>query len=161
MSFLDFKVEDLPEDGGSFEPVPAGWYQVQIKAAEVVQTKAGTGEYIKLRLDILGPTHEGRVLFANLNIRNPSVASEDIAHKQLGAIMRAIGLAHLQDSDQLVGGMLMVKVSIKSSEQYGDSNEVKAFKAIDGSAPPKSAPAAQKPASDSNEAVAAPPWASK
>jgi hypothetical protein len=69
MSFLDdpFDLNDLPVgNGGDFEPVPAGWYTVKIVSASVENTKAGTGKYIKVRFDILGPSFQGRVLFARI-----------------------------------------------------------------------------------------------
>lgn len=151
---------DLPEDnGGDFSPIPAGEYAVRITEASVQQTQAGTGEYIKLRLDVTGPSHEGRVLFGNLNIKNPSQKAEEIGRQQLGAIMRAINLPALTDTDQLIGGDLKVKVAIRKSEQYGEQNDIKAYKAMSGSAAPTpmTAPAATAPAAPA--AAGKPPWA--
>jgi hypothetical protein len=147
---------DLPQDtGGEYSPLPAGDYQVRIVETSINSTKSGTGQYIKLRMDVTGPSHEGRVLFTNLNIKNDSQKAEEIGRQQLGAVMRAIGLESIQDTDQLVGGAMTVKVTIRKSEEYGDQNEVKAFKAIAGSKPP--APTAT---GGQNEAAASkPPWA--
>ena len=152
-----FNANDMPEGGGGdFAPIPAGEYQVSVNSANLNTTKAGNGQYIKLRLDVIGPTHAGRVLFANINIRNPNPKAEEIGRQQLGSIMRALGIASLTDTDQLVGGCLAVKVTVKSDD-YGEGNEVKAFKAIAGSAPPvPSAAPAPAPA-----AGKAPPWAKK
>jgi len=157
---FNVNVNDLPEDtGGTFEPIPAGEYTVAISEAGLNDTKAGTGQYIKLRMDVTGPTHQGRVLFTNINIRNPNPKAEEIGRQQLGSIMRAIGLASLQDTDQLVGGQMSVKVVIKpGTDQYPDpQNEVKGFKAVSGSPAPavsQTAPAAgQAPAGG-----ATPPW---
>jgi hypothetical protein len=69
--------------------------------------------------------------------------------------MRAIGIAKVADTDELIGGQLSIKVDIRSSEQYGDQNEVKGFKAIAGSTPP--APVAKAAATGK----AAPPWQKK
>ncbi|MGC9216633.1 DUF669 domain-containing protein [Acidithiobacillus sp.] len=156
MAILDqeFVASELPEGRGDFEPIPAGWYTASIVAAEVKSTKDGTGEYIALRMDVLGPTHEGRVIFANLNIKNNSAKAEEIGRQQLGSVMRAIGLAKVRDSDQLIGGNLEIKVKIQKSQEYGDKNEVADYRAISG-APQKAAgaPAAAKGASL--------PWAKK
>lgn len=150
---------DIPEDtgGGDFAPIPAGQYTARIADAGIQDTKAGTGQYIKLRLDIIGPSHEGRVVFSNLNIKNPSQKAEEIGRQQLGAIMRAVNLPALQDTDQLIGGTVSIKVAIRKSEEYGDQNEVKAYKAVAGSAAP--APA-QAPSSAAAQAPAAgkPAW---
>ena len=157
MAFLDqtFSADDMPVSEKSYEPLPAGWYTASITAAELKNTKAGTGQYIAIRYDIIGPTHQGRIVFGNLNIRNPNATAEGIGRQQLGEIMRAIGIAKVQDTDELIGGQLSIKIAIKVSEQYGDQNEVRAFKAIAGSTPP--APAAKAAASGK----AAPPWQKK
>ncbi len=146
MSFLGetFNVGDVPEAQG-FDPIPAGWYTVVVAGAELKDTKAGTGQYISVRFDVTGPTHEGRVVFTNLNIKNPNPKAEEIGRQQLDSLMRAIGLASVGDTDQLIGGNCSVKVTVKNDEQYGDGNEVKGYKAIEGSTPPmpkqESAPA--------------------
>jgi hypothetical protein len=130
---------------------------VRISESGINNTKAGTGQYIKNRMDVIGPTHSGRVIFSNLNIRNPNPKAEEIGRQQLGDLLRAAGIASLTDTDQLVGAVVQVKLSVKEDEQYGAGNEVKAYKATDGSAAPmpSSQPAAAKPAG------AAPPWARK
>lgn len=161
MANLGFSVDvnDLPEDtGGDFAPIPAGQYNVRIADASIETTKSGTGQYIKLRLDVTGPTHEGRVLFSNLNIKNDSQKAEEIGRQQLGTIMRAINVPNMTDTDQLIGGNLSVKVAIRKSDEYGDQNDIKGYKAIEGSSAPMptgnaSAPAAQAPAAGK------PPWA--
>lgn len=150
-----FNTENLPEDQGNFEPLPAGWYNATIGEADLRDTKAGTGQYVSVRYNITGPTHEGRVVFGNLNIRNPNPKAEEIGRQQLGSIMRAIGLPSVQDTDQLIGGNLQIKVTVKNDETYGPGNEVKGFRAIEGSRPPVASEPAQ-PA-----AAAAPPWARK
>jgi hypothetical protein len=148
MAFLgqSIRAEDLPQSsGGDFAPIPAGEYTVSIAAADLTPTKDGTGQYIKLKLNVIAPTHQGRVLFSNLNIRNQSAKAEEIGRQQLGAVMRAIGLATIEDTDQLIGGTLIAKVDIRTSEQYGAQNEVKAYKPLSGAAPAKPQQAAAQP----------------
>ena len=159
MAFLSqsFDVSELPQASKDYSVLPAGWYSATISGAEVKETKAGTGEYIAVKYSITGPTHQGRVIFGNLNIKNPNPKAEEIGRQQLGDIMRAIGLARVTDTDQLIGGSLVIKLDVKEDEKYGERNEVKGFKAVMGaiSGLPTAAPAA--PAS----AKAAPPWAKK
>lgn len=162
MAFLneEYNVNELPVgNGGNFEPLPAGWYTAAISQSELKDTKAGNGQYIKLRYDITGPTHQGRVVFGNLNIKNPNPKAEEIGRQQLGEIMRAIGLAKVTDTDQLIGGQIAIKLEVKQDAQYGASNEVKGFKSVSGSAAPAvSMPASEAPAAS---AKAAPPWSKK
>ena len=164
MAFLDeeFSVDTLPVGTNNFEPLPEGWYNATITGAEIKPTKAGDGKYIAVKYAITGPTHQGRVIFGNLNIKNASTKAEEIGRQQLGEIMRAIGLATVRDTDQLIGGNLGIKLTVRTGEYAG--NEIKAFKALNGAAPSvmtsvpfgKSAPAAA-----SAPAKAAPPWAKK
>jgi len=153
-------VNDLPEDnGGDFAPIPAGMYNVRITDADIKDTRRGDGQFIKIRMDVTGPSHEGRVVFTNINIKNPSQKAEEIGRQQLGSIMRAIGVTSLQDTDQLIGGALQVKVAIRKSEEYGDQNEVKSFKAMEGGA--QTGPGAAAAGAGGSQAAASgkPPWA--
>ncbi len=162
MAFLSegFDVNELPKGtGGNFEPLPAGWYTCTISQAELKDTKAGGGQYIKLRYDITGPTHQGRVVFGNLNIKNANPKAEEIGRQQLGEVMRAIGLAKVTDTDQLIGGQLSIKLEIKQDAQYGASNEVKGYKSLSGSVAPSAAMPSAAPAAATGKA--APPWAKK
>lgn len=165
MAFLneEFNVNELPQGNGNFEPLPAGWYTATISQSELKDTKAGNGQYIKLRYDITGPSHQGRVVFGNLNIKNANPKAEEIGRQQLGDIMRAIGLAKVTDTDQLIGGQIAIKLEIKQDEQYGASNEVKGFKSVSGSAAPTAAsiPAKTAAPAPAASAKAAPPWAKK
>lgn len=131
MAFLNetFDVNTLPQsEQGNFDPLPAGEYGFSIKAADVKDTKDGTGKYINCQLSITGPTNSGRVVFAKFNIRNKSAQAESIGRQQLGDLMRAIGLPTLQDTDQLIGGVGIVKLAVKNDPTYGAQNECKAFK---------------------------------
>jgi Protein of unknown function (DUF669) len=167
MAFLteSFDVDSLPKSERNFDPLPDGWYTASITGAEIKKTKAGTGEYIAVRYDITGPTHQGRVIFANLNIKNPNPKAEEIGRQQLGELMRAIGLARVTDTDQLIGGSLGIKLAVVKSEQYGDSNDVKGFKALtSGAFKPDSKAAfgiSPTPTPAPTPAKAAPPWAKK
>lgn len=162
MAFLnqEFNVNELPVgNGGNFEPLPAGWYTVTITQAELKDTKLGGGQYIKLRYDVTGPSHQGRVVFGNLNIKNANPKAEEIGRIDLGNIMRAIGLAKVTDTDQLVGGSLSIKLDIKNDPQYGSSNEVKGYKSLSGSVAPVSQMAASTVVATTGKV--APPWATK
>ena len=162
MAFLSESIDlnELPaKTAGSFEPLPAGWYTATITQAELKDTQARTGQYIKLRYDITGPSHQGRIVFGNLNIKNPNPKAEEIGRADLGEIMRAIGLGKVTDTDQLIGGQLGIKLAIKEDAQYGASNVVKGYKSLSGSVAPNATPAAAPAPAAAKSA--APPWAKK
>jgi hypothetical protein len=146
-------VKSLPESDRSYDPVPAGWYSARVHSAEVKATKAGTGQYIAVRYDIIGPSHQGRVIFGNLNIRNPNAKAEEIGRQQLGELMRAIGLAEIQDTDQLIGGTCEIKLDVKAADgDWPARNEVRGWKHGGAQA------AAPKLAAAAPAAAKSPPW---
>lgn len=169
MAFLGetFSVDSLPVSDRNYDLIPEGWYTATITKADINATKSGTGQKIDMRYDITGPTHEGRVVFGTINIRNQSAKAEEIGRQQLGEILRAIGLGTIQDSDQMIGGVLGIRVKIKHpSEQdkangYSDSrNEIGGFKSV-AAAPMAAAPFSPAPAAPAAPAVtgSTPPWA--
>ena len=167
MAFLGqtFDANELPQgNGGNYDPLPPGWYTATINKADLQPTKDGSGQYIKVRYDITGPSHQGRVVFGNLNIKSASAKAEEIGRQQLGELMRSIGLAKVTDTDQLIGGSLQIKLEIRTQEGYEPSNDVKGFKATSGSVPTPataSAPAQAAAAAPAASGKAAPPWAKK
>jgi len=154
-----FSAAELQPLTPSYDLLPAGWYTAIITEAEVKSTKAGNGSYIKCRYDITGPSCQGRVVFSNFNIQNPSVKAEEIGRQQLGEMMRALGLASVSDTDELINGHLSIKVDIRpASGEYGAQNEVKGWRSNTGSLPPQPG----KPdAPTGAPAKASPPWAKK
>ena len=162
MAFLDeeFTLDTLPKGTSNFEPLPEGWYNATITGAEVKPTKANDGKYIAAKYNITGPTHQGRVVFGNLNIKNASIKAEEIGRQQLGEIMRAIGLAKVTDTDQLIGGNLGIKLVVKTGEYAG--NEIKGYKSLGSVSPAAVAPFKPVgPAAGAPAAKSAPPWAKK
>jgi hypothetical protein len=162
-----FDISTLPVGNtGSYDPLPAGWYSATIAAAEIKPTKDGTGQYIKCKYQITGPSHSGRVVFGNINIRNASQKAEEIGRQQLGDIMRALNISRLTDTDQMIGGMLSIKLDIRPADgQYQAQNEVRGFRASSGMAGngmagdvPTFAPTKPTPAPSKG---AAPPWVKK
>lgn len=163
MSYFDepFDVNDMPaQEDRDFSPLPEDEYLVEIKTAEIKATKAGTGKYINLRLDVIDGKYTKRVLFAIINIKNDSDVAEKIGRSQLGEIMRSNNIATLQDTDQLIGTTMIVRVVI--SEYKGEKkNEVKGYRSSSGASPmPKAASASEAP-TEPAAAGKAPPWARK
>ncbi len=155
MQFETINLADIPEPTNDYSPIPAGDYVATIKDAELKITKSGTGQYIKLKLEVVAPSSTGRVLFSNLNIRNDNETAQNIGMAQLGSIMRAAGIASVSNPEQLVGTTIGIKVTIKDAQNgYEAQNEVKSYKAV-GNAPS----VAQTAANVATKGT--PPWAAK
>jgi hypothetical protein len=144
--------EDLPEDSsGDYSPLPEGWYTTQITGAELKDTKSGTGKYIKVEHTVVGEQFSGRKVWGMINIQNPNEKAEEIGRQQLNKMMTAVGLTKLEDTDELVGLDVSIKLKIKEAANgYDASNEVKGYKSMGGGG--ASAPKAES---------SAPPWAGK
>jgi len=163
MAFLDkeISIDTLPVSTSNFDPLPAGWYTATITGTEQKIPKLGKGIYIACKYTITGPTHQGRVVFGNINIINPNPDAERIGRSQLADIMRAIGLSLIKNDEQLIGGNLQIRLEVKTGEYAG--NEIKGYKAT-GSAPAAVAPfkpVGPSAAATGAPAKAAPPWANK
>lgn len=159
MAYLgeEYRTETLPQSVG-YDLLPPGWYIATIASAALKDTKRGDGQHIALRWDVTGPTHQGRVVFVNLNIRNPNTKAEDIGRQQFGELLRSIGLARVKDTDQLVGRSCQIKISVQKdkTDEYEDRNEVRGYKALAAQMPDSSAPFdAPKPVAAASHA----PWA--
>lgn len=140
----------------SFDPLPAGWYNANITASEMKPTKDGSGAYIQLELTILDGDHANRKVFDRLNVQNNSQVAQEIAYATLSSICHATGVIQVQDTSQLHGIPLEVKLSVRAaSGDYEANNDVKGYRASSaggGSArppvtsqPPAMTPPAQTP----------------
>ena len=125
------------DEMGSFDPIPPSWYVGKIKESEMKQNSKKTGSYLKLVFVITEGEFKDRLLFTNLNLDHPNDDAVAIAEKELAAICRAIGLAGVEDSEELHGEDMQLKVAVKKGNaQFADSNEIKGYKAVDGKAKP-------------------------
>ena len=130
MAQLNFDATQVEPDTG-FDTVPAGWYNASIDESDIKPTKDGAGSYLQCRFNILDGQYRGRKLFARLNIRNANAQAQEIALRQLSAIGHAVGVLHIQDSQQLHGLPLKLKVKIrKGDDNYEDQNEIISYKNI-------------------------------
>ncbi len=163
MSQLNFNAEEV-NPSTPFEPIPAGDYQGKIVGSEIKATASGSGQYLKIEIEVLGPTCAGRKIFDQLNIKNDSPEAERIGRAQLSALCHAIGVLRVSDSNQLHEKPFAFKVGIEkdTTGQYGDKNKVKGYKKIDGAIPSFPAGSVQpvNPGSTpaSPAAASVPPW---
>lgn len=140
------------EPTGSYDPIPAGWYRVVFTDAEEKPTKAQTGSYLQLSVEVIEGEHQGRKLVERLNLNNPNQTAVEIAQRTLSAICRAIGVMTPRDSSDLLNKPLMAKVAVKPAQgDYSASNEIKGYEAPSSAGVASGAPAA--PAASST-----PPW---
>ena len=141
----------------SLEPIPAGWYKCAITASEEKPTKAMTGSYLQLEIQVIEGEYQGRKVFDRLNLNNPNQTAVEIAQRTLSSICRAVGVMMPRESSELHDKPLMVQVSVKPADgTYNASNEVEEYATIDGGQVNSAPPAAF--ATSAPAAVNQPPW---
>ena len=114
----------------SYEPMPADWYKCVITNTEEKPTKAQTGSYLQLDIEVIEGSFAGRKVFDRLNLNNPNSVAVEIAQRALSSICRAIDVPNPKNSSELLDKPLMVKVAVKPADgQYSASNEVKGYDA--------------------------------
>jgi hypothetical protein len=134
----------------SYEPMPAGWYKAVITASEERPTKAQTGSFLMLTLEVIEGPHQGRKLIDRLNLNNPNTVAKQIAEGTLSSICRSLNIMKPSTSYDLHDKPLMIKVKVKPANgEYGPSNEIANYAPID------KAPA---PATAVSGGAATPPW---
>ncbi len=127
MAHLDFNAHDVDPASG-FDPIPAGKYLCIITDSEMKATKNGNGQYLELTLQVVEGEFNGRLLWARLNLDNPSRQAVEIARKELSAICHAVGVMTPKDSVELHGLPMVVTVGCKKREDNDEIvNEVKSY----------------------------------
>lgn len=135
------------EPATDFEPIPAGKYLAMITESEMKATKSGTGGYLQLTFQILDGACKNRFVWARLNLNNPNATAVKIAHGELSALCRAIGVLAPNDSVELHNLPLVITVKCKKRADTGEiQNEIKGFVKKDAATgQPQQAPSATPP----------------
>lgn len=147
MNDLDFMGAFSPSEaannansGGDYEPLAPGDYYGRITQAEVQDTKRGDGKMIFVRLDIEGPKGAGRVIFDRMLVVHPTPTAQEIGRARFGALCVACGFtAKPNDTRELIGQSVGVKLKIERSKEYGDRNSVVTFTKHEGAQGPTAA----------------------
>lgn len=146
-SLKGFNANEVPPQ--TFDIIPNGKYVAAIVESEKKATNDGTGEYLKLKFQILEGQHKGRLLWHNLNLENSNKQTVEIAKSQLSSICRAVNVMCPNDSIELHNIPLLITVKSKKREDTGDlQNEIRGFAKNEGT------PAAQSTATSATPA----PW---
>jgi hypothetical protein len=136
--------------------LPASEYTFEIVSSEVKLTKSGDGTMLAIGLAVIDPAeYAKRRVFENLCIVHPNPKTQEIAQAQLSSLCRALGIAKLQDSDDLMGRIVRARVKVRpAANGYDESNAVVAYEAAHGAVPPAPKPTTAPPSGK----AATPPW---
>lgn len=116
------------EPASDFDPLPAGKYLAVITESEMKPTKSGSGSYLQLTFQVVEGEFKNRLLWARLNLDNPSEQARKIAQGELSAICRAVGVLAPKDSVDLHNLPLVISVRCKKRNDTGEiTNEIKGY----------------------------------
>ncbi len=148
MDLSGFNAEEI-EPNATREPLPAGWYKVVITESEEKPTKAQTGSYLQLTLEVIEGDHAGRKAFERLNLKNPNAQAVEIAQRTLSGICRAVGVVTPRTSQDLHDKPMMAKIKVTPPRDgYDAGNEVQEYAPVQKGAA----------ATTSGAGKATPPW---
>lgn len=129
---LDFDTKEV-EVTTSYEPLPDGWYPVNITKVEVKPTKAGTGKRLMVSCRVTEGDHRGRSVLCGLNVSNPNPVAQEIGRKQLRVLLQSVDLDGARDMSLLIGKETLAQVVYKEAQGgYPASNDIKSFKPYGG-----------------------------
>jgi len=101
MAKVHFDISTYEAPKSDYDPLPKGEYMAMVTESQMKVTKAGTGEYLALTMQIIEGKYADRKIWENLNLHNPNEVAEKIARANLKAIAEACGFAEIDDTDQL------------------------------------------------------------
>ena len=113
---MRFNATDHKPATDGFEPLPKGKYRVRIMAAEERENNNRTGSYLKVELEVLGPTHVGRKLWANMTTQHQNEQAQSIGLGQISAMARSIGRLTWDHEREIVGEMGEVSVGLEKDD---------------------------------------------
>lgn len=162
MGNLNFDASEVAPMTDSFEPLPAGHYQMRIIEAEMQIGKSpDAGEMLKIQLEIDAEAHmkyAGRRVFSYLCINHKGSSARNIARRHLSAICQALRVKVLDDTEQLLGQLLLVKLKVRAAANgYEASNDATNYAAPDGDADSE-AVSAEPPAEEPVDGAAKRAW---
>lgn len=147
MELNGFNANEI-EPQASREPIPAGWYKAVITESLEKPTKAQTGSYLQMTLEVIEGEYAGRKAFERLNLNNPNQQAVEIAQRTLSSICRAVGVMTPRTSNDLHDKPFMVKIKVKPAKDgYEASNEITGY-----------AEAGKKAETTTTSGAATPPW---
>lgn len=138
--------DDLMDDRS---PIPAGWYQAILESAEGKESRNTPGNFmLACTFSIVNhPEYANRKVYENINLWNQNEQAQGIANRFMNSLQKACRMDHVQDSDQLVGIPMDVKIGIEQGTGgYADKNKILALLPLGQGAQPAAPQQAAAPA---------------
>lgn len=117
---------DVSTEQRDFEDLPAGIYEFEIEASDVIETGPEgnrTGNGLKYTANVRAPAElEGRKFFGFINLENKNAEAQRIGQEDFAKLRRAIGVDEVDDSEDLHLKPYMVKLGMGKPSKKVDGN---------------------------------------
>jgi len=145
MAYLGADLSQTKEQQ-SFDPVPPGDYHVTIIDSVVVETKTPGKHMLKVVFSVVDGPFAERKIFDNFVLGNEAAMSR---MKSMAIASQHKSPDFIQDSEELHGLKLIIKVKVSTDPGYPPQNKITRFKKLEGTqtpvAPPVFAPPPASP----------------
>ena len=122
----------------SFDPIPAGTYEIEVDKFET-KTSAAGNEYLAATFKVHGGDFDGRLLWDQFNLAHPDQGTRQISERRIGTLFAAAGFKVAGHTDRLLGETVGARVTIRpETAQYPAKNVIKNFSTKKGSSGGKS-----------------------
>lgn len=119
---LDPNVQEATD---GFEVLPRGKYKMVIIGDELKATKAGTGKYLTVKLQVVEGAHAAKQVTDNINLANPSMMAQNIGQGTLKKICTLCGVQYPpQDTTGLYGKPIEVSIDVQTFKSNKTGNEL-------------------------------------
>lgn len=144
MTAFIFDATKVEPDQGRVGAVPKGWYKTVVEKTELKPTEGGNGQYIAVMFGIIEGPYTGSKFFNNFNVAHAtSEKAVEIGHKQFSALLHAVGVMQMTDTDQIKGIPFFTRLKHVAAEmdpqdptkvKYEEKNEPSAYRNINDQA---------------------------
>lgn len=148
---VEAEEKENPKSTGDFEALPAGPYEVVVQEAEK-QTSGAGNDMIKTRVQVAAGPYANRVLFSYIVFSQGNPKAMRMTLERLAAFGLTREFIATQKpsipqiAELLVGRKATAVVAIQKEGDFAGRNEIKSFRAVEGSGQPAPSAAAPKPA---------------
>ena len=137
MPIIDFDAVVSDFAPRTFEALPRGDYTAMITDSVLKETKAGTGHYIALTMEIIDGAFSGRKIWDNLNVKNQNPTAEKIAHASLTQYFESCGLELQKGADTESLYNIPFKLTLGIDQKDASRNRVMGSSALGSALKPK------------------------
>jgi hypothetical protein len=112
------------------DALPAGDYVAAMVKSDRKEARKEGNAYINCEFEVQEGEMQGRRFWTMLNLWNSNSQAVEIAQRELNSIMHACGKLRVDDTEELHGIPMRVKLKVENDDQYGPQNRVTGYKPL-------------------------------